>query len=233
MTDNFILKADGIYKKYSNKTILSGASFTAEKGDCIGIVGANGCGKSTLLKIISGAIKANRGCIYLNNQSTSCRSSAITEFTGYVPQDNPLFEDLTVYDNLRLWYSESKRSLKVDLESGIIKEFGLTDYKNYTVNKLSGGTKKRLSIICALAKEPQLLILDEPGASLDIVCKEDIKTYIRKFIDQGHTVVIASHEEGELSVCNKMYMLNEGVLRQIPVIRNGHDLIERMTSSHA
>ena len=77
--------------------------------------------------------------------------------------------------------------------------------------------KKRLSICAALAKNPPILILDEPGASLDIVCKQEIKEYIERYMAVGGTVILASHEDYEINLATKMYLLNEGVLKEVEV----------------
>ena len=93
--------------------------------------------------------------------------------------------------------------------------------------------KKRLSIACALSRNPRILILDEPGASLDIVCKEDIKNYMKKYISEGNTIIIASHEEGELSVCTDMYLMDNGVLEKLPDGTLLSGLMERMAAYYA
>jgi len=79
--------------------------------------------------------------------------------------------------------------------------------------------KKRLSIACAIARDPQVLILDEPGASLDIVCKEDIKNYLRSYVNTGNTVIIASHETGELELCDRIYLMAGGRLTELEFLR--------------
>ena len=88
--------------------------------------------------------------------------------------------------------------------------------------------KKRLSIACSIAGDPSILILDEPGASLDIVCKEDIKNYMLKYISDGGIIIIASHEEGELSVCSRMFLMNDGVLSDIAPGTSLSSLIGRL-----
>ena len=88
--------------------------------------------------------------------------------------------------------------------------------------------KKRLSIACSIAGDPSILILDEPGASLDIVCKEDIKNYMLKYISDGEIIIIASHEEGELSVCSRMFLMNDGVLSDIAPGTSLSSLIGRL-----
>lgn len=223
-----LLEIKDIHKTYGKRVILDGINLNIEKGQCVALVGANGCGKTTLLGILAGAAKPTDGEILINGENALKNQKIFNEYIGYVPQENPLLDKLTVYDNLRFWYCDTKRDLKADMENGIIKEFGLDAYKNYTINKLSGGLKKRLSIACALAADPQILIMDEPGAALDIICKEDIKKYLQKYLKEGGTVIITSHEESELSICDKMYLLNKGTLTELPDRPLGSNLMERM-----
>lgn len=92
-------------------------------------------------------------------------------------------------DNLKLWYCDSNRDLKQDIESGIIKDFKIDSFIKSKVANLSGGMKKRLSIACALATDPQILIMDEPGASLDIIAKNDIVTYMKNILQAAERLL--------------------------------------------
>ena len=227
-----MIHVNSICKNYGKNHILNCASFYAKKGECIAIVGANGCGKSTLLGILSGSRKSTSGNILYDGKDAINNPKLFSDYVGYVPQDNPLMDKLSVLDNLRFWYCESSRDLKEDLKNGVPARFGLDFYKNYSVEKLSGGMRKRLSIACALAKNPPILILDEPGASLDIICKEDIKYYLKTYIKNGGTVIITSHEESELDFCTRMYLLQNGVLTELLDKPVGQKLIERMIAFH-
>ena len=93
--------------------------------------------------------------------------------------------------------------------------------------------KKRLSIACALAKDPKILILDEPGASLDIIAKNDIINYMKKYIQSGGTILIASHEEGELSVCNRKFLMQDGALIETDSSLTLSAIMERMVKNNA
>ena len=104
----------------------------------------------------------------------------LSEHVGYVPQENPLFEDLTVKDNLELWYANDKARLQKDLEDGWLFYFGMHKIYKKPVKKLSGGMKKRLSICCALAGDPDVLVMDEPGAALDLMAKNEILRLIKE-----------------------------------------------------
>lgn len=211
-----------ITSAYGRKQILKGVSFTAERGECVGIVGVNGCGKSTLLSVLAGTLEPKTGEVHYYGQ-TAWRGGGtgrmrgdrevIRRMTGYVPQENPLMPELTVYDNLRLWYPD-KQVLAQELEQGFLSLLGIGAYKDKRVSRLSGGMKKRVSIGIAMAGMPPILLLDEPGAALDLVCKEDIRMYLRTYLDRKGTVVIATHEESELDLCHKIYVMKDGKLQQ-------------------
>ncbi len=228
-----LIEINSITKHYGRKKVLNNISFTGEAGDCIGIIGSNGCGKSTLLKILSGAQKPSHGKISYAGDNPLINPRYFTSHIGYVPQENPLFGNLTVLDNLKLWYCDSPHNLKDDIENGLISEYGLNQYLKEKVSHLSGGMKKRLSIACALAKDPKILILDEPGASLDIIAKNDIINYMKKYIQSGGTILIASHEEGELSVCNRKFLMQDGALIETDSSLTLSAIMERMVKNNA
>ncbi len=223
-----MLTADNITKKYGKHIVLNNISFNAKKAECIGLIGANGCGKSTLLNILAGVLKADNGTISFENGIVAT-SANIAEMIGYVPQENPLFEKLSALDNLRFWYGKDTAGLKADLENGLPALFKITEYLDKRVENMSGGMKKRLSIACSLAKHQPILILDEPCAALDIPGKEDIHNYLKSYLKEGNTVIITSHEEAEIMLCDVVYFLENGTLTRIE--RDELDiskLIERM-----
>ncbi|MCI9589851.1 MAG: ABC transporter ATP-binding protein [Lachnospiraceae bacterium] len=211
-----MLEIVGIHKKYRKNTVLAGVSLSAEPGQCVGIVGANGCGKTTLLSILAGARKADGGSLKVDGKELLGHPFWQAEKIAYVPQENPFMEELSAKDNLSLWYRGNQRAMKKDLESGAAAMLGIHEFINTPVGKLSGGMKKRLSIASALAGHESILIMDEPGAALDLVCKEIIQNYIKEYIKQGGLVLLASHELSELAVCTRMYVLKDGRAQEIP-----------------
>ena len=155
----------------------------------------------------------NTGLIEYSGQISSKNPAQFKKYIGYIPQENPLFENLSVIDNLRFHYCGCMESLPP-----VMERFGLDKYTHYTVNKLSGGMKKRLSIACSLAGAPSILILDEPGASLDIVCKTDICDYLSNYGKNGGTVIITNHEECELALCSRMLFIENASIRELPPV---------------
>ncbi len=213
-----MLEAEGILKKYRNREILKGVRLVLAPGMCLGIVGSNGCGKTTLLSILSGARRADGGQIRFDGRDAGRDRTLFRRFVAYVPQEDPLIGELTVRDNLLLWYRGDRTAMKRDLEQGPAAMLGVDGMLNMQVLRLSGGMKKRLSIACALADHAPYLILDEPGAALDMECKAAIRRYLQDYMQTGGAVLLTSHEMEELSVCTNLAVLRDGVLH--PTARN-------------
>lgn len=210
-----MLEISDIYKSYHRQNILSGVNLTVNPGECVGVVGSNGCGKTTLLSILAGAQKTDKGSILYNGRQAAGHPRVFAEEVAYVPQENPLMEELTVRDNLLLWYRGSKKQMEEDLMGGSASMLGVDRMLDRTVGKLSGGMKKRLSIACALSNHAPVLIMDEPGAALDLECKEIIRNYLKEYMAAGGSVILTSHELAELSLCTDMYILKSGVLLKV------------------
>ena len=138
-------------------------------------------------------------------------------------------EELSALDNLKLWYCDSPLSLKEELKSGVLFMLGIPDFLSVTVKHMSGGMKKRLSLGCSLAKAPEILLLDEPGAALDLTCKQQIEQYLQTYKKQGNILIIATHEEREIALCDKIYILKDGHLSLYSYDGNIHELTKQLT----
>lgn len=197
-----------IRKGYRNKPVLQDVSFTAKSGDCVGVLGGNGTGKSTLLRTLAGVIRADAGQFLWNEFDLLRDEARRSAFVGYVPQGTPLLQELTAKDNLRLWYDGA--AMEQSLDSGVLKLLGVDQFLKTPVCKMSGGMKKRLSIGCAVAHDPRILLLDEPSAALDLVCRERILDYLEAFRKRGGIVILSSHDVQEIGVCSARYLLRGG-----------------------
>lgn len=222
-----MIEIRNIKKRYGKNQVLKDINLTVKSGDCIGIVGANGSGKTTLLSIISGIHKADEGKILLDGRNITSSSKIASHYISYVPQENPLIEELSGLDNLRLWYKGNKNELEKELNEGILHTLGIDKYVRKTVSKMSGGMKKRLSIGIALLEKPSLLIMDEPSAALDIAGKYEIKEYMNYYTSTlKGSIIVVSHDQNELSICNKLYLLKGGTLQPIPSNTRDEELIK-------
>ena len=192
-----------INKSYGKNKVLTDISLTVEPGQCIALLGINGSGKSTLLGILAGSIKPDSGSFGFDTPAS----------TALLPQDNPLLPELSALDNIRLWHPGSKRSVLNEHNMSICRSLGVDTFLDKRVSKLSGGMKKRLSLAITMMSDPDLLLLDEPLASLDLLCKNGILRYLQSYTACGGSVIIATHETSALDICDQIYTLKGGHIR--------------------
>lgn len=209
------LVVEDVKKSYGKKQVLKGLSLHAHPGECTGIIGANGSGKSTLLRILAGVEKAHGGKILIDGEAVKNPSEKLSSCVGYIPQESILMPELTVEDNLKLWtgfgdYKENRKIL-----AGLCEQFKLADFYKEKVKNLSGGMNKRANIVCALIHQPSILLMDEPSAALDLVFKEELREYIRDFTKMGGSVLISSHDEGEIAACQSLWAIRDGKAVQV------------------
>lgn len=223
------LELTNIKSAYGRHQVLTDVNLTVQKGQIIGIVGANGCGKSTLLQILAGLRLPDEGNIYLDGQQVkgSAGRSLLLRYTGYVPQESNLIPEISVGDNLFLWYRD-KHKMKQELESGFLHIMGIDKMYGIKAEHLSGGMKKRVSIGCALADSPVILLLDEPNAALDLPGKEQLREYFLQYQKMGGTVILATHDESDLEICDKVYVLRQGCISEIDRTLRGKELVEKL-----
>lgn len=220
------MEAVNICKTYGKKKVLSNLSFVAEKGKCTGFIGANGCGKSTLFRILAGVEKADGGTISLWGKEIRRPDKELAEYVGYLPQENALMEELTVKDNLTLYSALCRKKVSSDYLEELYERFAVREFEKEKVSRLSGGMKKRVSIVCALLHQPEILLMDEPSAALDLVFKEELKSYIKEFTEKGGSVLISSHDQGEVEQCHRLYAIRRGEAAAIPTHLAMEDIIK-------
>ncbi len=218
-----LIEIKNIKKKYGKKVVLSDISVKAESGKCIGIIGANGCGKSTLFSILAGVNRFDSGEFLCDDKDLLKNSKQRASVVGYVPQGTPLIEELTAYDNLLLWYDKEK--IKTELSDGMLGILGIKDFLKVQVSKISGGMKKRLAIGCAISNSPKILLLDEPSAALDFVCKERIANYLKNYKADGGVIFLSTHDAQELDLCDDVYIMRDGILHPYNYDGNVHRLV--------
>ncbi len=174
-----MLTVKDISFSFGKKVVFEKLGFTVSDGECIVIAGPNGSGKSTALSVIAGALTPSSGQITVNGK------------LGYVPQGTALLEDSTVLENLRFFASLSGCTVPRELP------FNVASYLKMRVSKLSGGMKKQVSIACALMSDPDVLLFDEPTASLDITFRDEMVKLVRQLLQRGRGVVYVGHDPDE------------------------------------
>ena len=201
-----------IEKNYGKKQVLCGADLTVQSGEYITVAGGNGCGKSTLLGVLAGTLSGS-GSFLVDGEELMGDDKKRNKTVGYIPQTPPLFDELTAKDHLELFWG--KKGMKGKVGKGIITMLGVDGFLGVPVRKMSGGMKKRLSVACAVAHGPSVLLLDEVGAALDPECRESIYSYINAFCSAGGIVISVTHDVTEIMRSHRCYVLKDGRLSQI------------------
>lgn len=187
---------------------ISNISFGVSEGEFVAVVGPSGCGKSTLLSIIAGLLTPEEGTIIVNNPDGSLHYPRI----GYMLQHDHLFEWRTVYKNVTLGLEINRMLTEERLAyiDKLLKDYGLSKFRDKRPSELSGGMKQRAALIRTLALDPQLLLLDEPFSALDyqtrLMVSADICSLIRK---TGKTMLIITHDLSEaISLADRVIVLS-------------------------
>lgn len=205
-----MVKISHLQKKYGKRVILEDINFQAECGECIAIVGKNGCGKSTLMRILAGIMKPDDGEVLYFGQEALRKRKIFQQYCGYVPQENPLMEELSVKDNLKLWGGK-----KGKIREEVTELFQLQDMMNVPVEKLSGGMKRRVSIACALINMPPIILMDEPTTALDLYYKEGIHQWMKKYQKGNGIIIMTTHDEQEIMECDRCLVMKEGKIIEL------------------
>ena len=210
-----------IYKTGSvNVTALDGCSFQIEKGELCVIVGQSGAGKTTLLNILGGMDRLTTGRVYLDGKEISVlNANELALFrrqnVGFVFQFYNLIPNLTAYENVEMAAQLVKDPISCDL---LMNEVGLSDRKNNFPAQLSGGEQQRVSIARAIAKNPKLLLCDEPTGALDYQTGKAILKLLQSLsTEKGMTVVIITHNSALTEMADRVIRGNNGKITSMIV----------------
>ena len=189
-----IVDVAGLHKTFDGQPVLQGVNWSIEPGKVIGLLGRNGAGKSTLLACLLGLREADSGAVTLFGEHVPELSDTVRAKIGYVPQKSDLFEWMTPVQMLDYFKALYPR-WNADKVAGLMRRWSLDGQAaGQQIGKLSGGEKQRLSIIRALAHDPELLVLDEPVASLDPVGRRDfLHELVDDVIERDTTVIFSTH----------------------------------------
>lgn len=207
-----MIELKNVTKKFGNKTAVDEISFKIEKGDIVGFLGPNAAGKTTTMRIITGFFPPTSGQVKIAGYDISKDSIAVKEKIGYMPENVPLYKELTVYSYLK-FIAEIKGVPKDKIESRIekaMKEVGISQVKNTIIGKLSKGFRQRVGLAQAIINDPEILILDEPTVGLDPVQIKEIRSLIKNMKGE-RTIILSTHILPEVSMtCDKVIIINEG-----------------------
>ncbi|MDR2123245.1 MAG: ATP-binding cassette domain-containing protein [Flavobacteriaceae bacterium] len=206
------IKIQNLTKQYKKQIALNAISLEIKKGEIVGLLGPNGAGKTTLMRSIVGALSFNAGKIWINSVDNQENLSKTQSQIGYLPENNPLYEDMYVKEYLD-FVAGIHHTDKAEI-SKVIEKTGLVQEQNKKIGQLSKGYKQRVGLAQAIIFNPEILILDEPTNGLDPNQIIEIRQLIHE-LGKEKTVILSTHIMQEVEVlCSRVILLNKGVIIQ-------------------
>lgn len=209
-----MIKLTGVTKLYKHFAAVSDLNLEVREGEILGIIGHNGAGKSTTLKMMVGLTAPTSGTVEIMGRDMARDSTFVKKQIGYLPEESPLYENMTVSEYL-LFFSElygmpsKKAKERMDSLLGSLK---LPDQKKLT-GELSKGMKRKVAIARCLLHDPSLLILDEPNSGLDPLTSFFIIDYLKQLREQGKTIVLSAHNLFHVEyICDRVAIMKNGKL---------------------
>tara|TARA_B100000029_G_scaffold143017_1_gene138266 strand:- start:218 stop:949 length:732 start_codon:yes stop_codon:yes gene_type:complete len=208
------IEIKNLNKQYNNILAVKNITFNIKKGSIVGLLGPNGCGKTTTIGMMLGLIKPSSGSVFINNQNMENENNRtkILEKMNFISPYVELPKKLTVEENLKVYGGMYGVSNLKDKISSLMNELNLSEFKKRKTGELSSGQKNRVSLAKALINDPEILLLDEPTASLDPDVGDYIRTYIENFASKKETtILLASHNMNEVErLCSEVMMMKNG-----------------------
>ena len=199
-----------VEKKFGEQRALKGVSLRLEKGEVVGLLGPNGAGKSTLMRLVTGYLPPTSGRIKVCGFDVMDQPLETKRRVGYLPERNPLHEEMYVREYLRFVAGVHGVANKNERVDAVIDELGLTPEVHKQIGQLSKGYRQRVGLAQALVHDPEVLILDEPTSGLDPNQLVDIRALIRR-LGQDRTVILSTHIMQEVeAMCDRVVLIRLG-----------------------
>jgi ABC-2 type transport system ATP-binding protein len=209
---SIVIETQYLTKKFGNFTAVDQISFSVEKGEIFGFLGANGAGKTTAMRMLCGLSKPTSGKGFVAGYDIEKQSEMVKRHIGYMSQKFSLYEDLKVWENIRLYagiygISDTEIVRKTD---ETLSKIGLTNEKNTLVKELPLGWKQKLSFSIAIFHEPKIVFLDEPTGGVDPITRRQFWESIYEAASRGITIFVTTHYMDEAEYCNRISIMVDG-----------------------
>lgn len=212
---NETIIVQNLNKSYHNTKAVNSLSFTASKGEIIGLLGPNGAGKSTTINILSTVLKPDSGKVVIAGYNLQNEKKKIKKLIGVVPQDLAIYEEINAENNVRFFaslYGSTGAHLNEQV-SVALKTVGLYERRTDKPKTFSGGMKRRLNIACAIAHQPDIIIMDEPTVGIDPQSRNHILESILSLREKGATILYSTHYMEEIeAIADHILILNDGTV---------------------
>lgn len=220
-----MIDIQNVSRRYGSVLALKNVSLRVKKGSILGLLGQNGAGKTTLLNILTGYLAPTEGRALIDGYDTLLEPAAARSHLGYLPEQPPLYDEMTVREYLRFaaeLRGVEKRAISVHVDE-VMELTGLQDMRNRLISHLSKGYRQRTGMAQALCGDPEVLVLDEPTVGLDPKQITEIRSLIR-MLSKGRTIVFSSHILSEVQqLCSHVVILDHGEIKLDAQMDKVHD----------
>lgn len=222
MKDNYVIIADGLTKNFGTFTATDHISFRVKEGEIFGFLGANGAGKTTAMRMLCGLSRPTEGQATIAGFDVYRQAEEVKKCIGYMSQKFSLYDDLTVYENLRLFggiYGMSVKAIRQKSDS-LLSELGLLSERNTRVGALPLGWKQKLAFSLSIFHEPKIVFLDEPTGGVDPITRRQFWELIYRAADRGITVFVTTHYMDEAEYCDRVSIMVDGKIEALDTPEN-------------
>jgi ABC-2 type transport system ATP-binding protein len=209
-----IIEAQNLSRRFGATRALDGLSFSVERGELYGLVGADGAGKTTAIRALAGLIALDGGRVFIDGRDPAAGGATVRESLGLVPQQASLYPDLSVAENLRFFARLFclPRATFRERSARLLDITRLSPFVARRADALSGGMYKKLALACALLHRPAVLLLDEPTVGVDPVSRRELWALLHEFVADGMTVLLSTPYMDEAERCHRVVLVHEGRL---------------------
>jgi ABC-2 type transport system ATP-binding protein len=227
-----MISVEAIIKNYGHKSVLRGLTFSANAGEITLLVGPNGAGKSTTMKVLAGLIRPQSGSAHINKIDIIDQRIAAQRLLAYLPQRPSFHPRMTCAEILRFY--ARLRAVALSRYKAVLELAGLREFERVRTGKLSGGTRQRLGLALLLLPDAPVLLLDEPGLSLDPSWRKRLQETLRFEAGRGKTVLVTTHLVREWNnVAHRCLLCRDGKIeRQLDAANLPHNFDEMETVAH-
>lgn len=223
-----VIAVENLTKKFGDFTAVDNITFSVNKGEIFGFLGANGAGKTTAMRMLCGLSQPTSGIGRVAGYDISREYEKIKKNIGYMSQKFSLYEDLTVKENIKLFagiYGMKVRDIKQKTEL-ILSELGLLDEIDTLVQYLPAGWKQKLAFSVSVFHEPKIVFLDEPTGGVDPQARRQFWEMIYSAANRGITIFVTTHYMDEAEYCNRVSIMTNGRIAALDTPRNLKELFK-------
>lgn len=222
MTENTVIKVENLVKKFGNFVANDHLSFTVNKGEIFGFLGANGAGKTTAIKILCGLLAPTEGTVVVAGFDVISMTEEVKRHIGYMSQKFTLYDDLTVEENIRFYagiYGMRMKDIRIRTDV-LLKKLKIEDLRKKLIRSLPLGWKQKLAFSTAIFHVPEIVFLDEPTGGVDPVTRRQFWDMIYEAAHDGLTIFVTTHYMDEAEYCDRVSIMVDGRIKALDTPAN-------------